>query len=284
MRSPSVFVEGRRSRACLKMRPLACLTAIIIAALSFGASQTFAQTPPTEAQIKRDLMNPGVIAIIMRGRGSFEKFVTNGAVVNEYYRSVTVRRKTDRPGVTLDVLGDVVYRLIGGRWVYRTMRLAGNTYGGMKNPTAADINQALAQVELSHFHPGSREVIEYESFKLMDAPNWEWHTPNSVSFYAIAVFRRIHSGKRYSNESRSPTYRDGFRWIDTVREVWRVRIYRENEKSPWVNAIQTTVGKLEIPDAKGGTMPRDFLIEQKQYPANEVERMPRATRTPLISE
>lgn len=67
------------------------------------------------------LMNPGVVEIIIRGKGAFEKFVENRAAVNEYYRSVTVRRKTEKAGVTVDVLGDVVYRLLGGRWVFRKM-------------------------------------------------------------------------------------------------------------------------------------------------------------------
>src|SRR4051812_3327372 len=47
-----------------------------------------AQSPPSEAQIKKDVMNPGVIAIIFRGQGSFDKYVSEGAVVNEYYRSI----------------------------------------------------------------------------------------------------------------------------------------------------------------------------------------------------
>lgn len=265
------------------LRRPTCVIASFIAAVAFSASHAFAQTPPSEAQIKRDLMNPGVIAIIVRGKGAFEKFVTDGAVVNEYYRSVTVRRKTDKPGVTLDVIGDVVYRRVGGRWVYRTMRLAGNQYSGIKNPTIADINQALSAMELRDF-PGSNDVIEYESVKLADAPNWEWHTPNSVSFHVVAVYRAINFGRRYSNVNSSPPHREGFRSIDRVREIWRVRIYREREESPWANGNLSRVGTLEIPDGKGGKIPRDYLLDRKEHAEQEIERMPRASKVPSITE
>ena len=56
---------------------------VLITILLAGAS-VLAQTPPSPAQIKKDLMNPGVVEIVIRGNGSFEKFVQNRAVVNEY--------------------------------------------------------------------------------------------------------------------------------------------------------------------------------------------------------
>src|ERR1043166_6414326 len=66
----------------------------VLLALTFSTIAR-AQTTPSEAQIRKDVMNPGVIEVIFRGSGSFDKFVSNGAVVNEYYRSITVRRKGD---------------------------------------------------------------------------------------------------------------------------------------------------------------------------------------------
>lgn len=254
------------------------LTMFLLVAAAFQAS---AQRPPSEAQIRKDVMNPGVIAIVFRGSGSYEKYVTNGAVVTEYYRSITVRRKTERAGVTLDVLGDVVYRLVGGRWVYRTMRLAANQYSGFKNPSVDDINQALENANYRSFH-GNGAVIEYESVVIAPAPNWEWHTPNSVSFYAIAVYRVLSNGKSYANGGAAQ-YRQGFETIDRVREVWRVRIYRKDEKSPWNNGTLTTVGQLEIPDGKGGAIERDYLIDRRQYPTGEVRQMPRADKVPLFT-
>jgi hypothetical protein len=263
----------------------------LIAAYSFVLSLIFiasvagqAQTPPSEAQIKKDVMNPGVIAIIFRGRGSFEKYVTNGAVVSEYYRAITVRRKTDKPGVTLDVIGDVVYRLVGNRWVYRTMRLSGNQYGGIKNPTLAEINQSLeGRAYDPYFHGNGQVIGEYESVRLADVPEWEWHTTNSVSFYAIAVYRIPNVGQSYSNAD-SPQTKPGVTIIDKVQEVWRMRIYRDDEKSPWRSATLTVVASLEIPGAKGEKIPRNKLLERKEYSDEEFKRMPRATRVPLLTQ
>lgn len=248
----------------------------------FCSISASAQTPPSEAQIRKDVMNPGVLQIIFRGRGSFEKYVTGGAVVNEYYRSITVRRKTDRPGVTVDVIGDVVYRLIGGRWVYRTMRLSGNQYSGLKNPTAAEINQALAAEEYQGFH-GNGAVVEYESVKLLDAPVWEWHSMKSVSFYVVAVYRAVSQGRRYDNADPS-TYKQGFETVERVQEVWRMRIYRQDEKSPWNGASLTVVTELEVPDGKGGKIPRNKLLERKLYPVEEVRQMARVTRVPSLTQ
>ncbi|HEY0429804.1 MAG TPA: hypothetical protein VGC76_18620 [Pyrinomonadaceae bacterium] len=253
------------------------LSLIFAAAISANA-----QKPPTEAQIKKDVMNPGVIAIIFRGGGSFEKYATNGAIVNEFYRSITVRRKTDRPGVTLDVLGDVVYRLIGGRWVYRTMRLSGNQYGGIKNPSVTEINQALQSARLDNF--GDNNVIgEYESLRLAPAPEWEWFTPNSVAFYAIAVYRAVNRGRQYQDE---PFYRApaGFDTIDYVQRVLRFRIYRKDENSPWNNATTLVVAALEIPDGKGGKIQRLKLLDRKDYREEEVKNMPRLSKVPLLGQ
>lgn len=244
-----------------------------------------AQSPPSEAQIRKDVMNPGVIAIVFRGRGSFEKFVTNGAVVNEYYRSITVRRKTDKPGITVDVIGDVVYRLIGGRWVYRTMRLAGNQYGGIKNPTVAQINEALAASEIREFNGDGNIIGEYESLNLADAPDWEWHTPNSVSFNVVAVYHVINPfGRSWADE---PDYQPpaGFKSVDKVAAIMRFRIYRKDEKSPWHGAFnRSVVLKQQMPNAAGEMIYRVRLLSRKDYRDEEIARMPRVTKIPLMTQ
>jgi hypothetical protein len=262
----------------------------LILAFNFVLSVVFitsisanAQKPPSEAQIRKDVMNPGVIAIIFRGGGSFEKYATNGAIVNEYYRAITVRRKTDKSGITLDVLGDVVYRIIGGRWVYRTMRLSGNQYGGIKNPTASEINQALQAARLNEFNANGNIIGEYESLKLAEVPNWEWHTPNSVSFYAIAIYWVVNSGRQYKN-APSRAVPQGYRTIDKVQAVLRLRIYRNDEKSAWSSVISTVVAPLEIPGAQGEMINRLVLLERKDYPIAEIGRMPRMSKNPLFTQ
>ncbi|CAN5865682.1 hypothetical protein BH20ACI4_BH20ACI4_25500 [soil metagenome] len=243
----------------------------------FGAAQIFAQ--PSDAQLKKVLTSPKTVSVTLGGAGKIEWSKTYKKYV--WTRNFTAKLKTDTAGEFLIVKGYAAYDVVGKRYVFRRTFTSSNSYEGKKNPTAADINQALANEDLKYFH-GNGSVIDYESVKIAPAPNWEWHTPNSVSFYAVAVFRRINFGTGYSN-ANSPQYRAGFRWIDTVREVWRVRIYRTDEKSPWSSGTLTVVGSLKITDGNGGMIPRDFLIDQKQFSESEIERMPRATKVPLFT-
>ena len=265
------------------MKKIILSCGFVLSLIFIASTAAKAQNPPSEAQIKKDVMNPGVIQIIFRGGGSYEKYVTGGAVVNEYYRAITVRRKTDKPGITLDVIGDVVYRLVGGRWVYRTMRLSGNQYGGIKNPTIADINQSMGNVRLSEFNSGGTVIGEYESLKLAGAPAWEWHTPNSVSFYAVAIYRVINRGRGYQDVTPYEAPR-GFVTVDRVQEVLRLRMYRKDEKSPWSSATTTVVAPLEIPDGKGGKIKRISLLDRRDYSDAEIENMPRMSKVPLFTE
>jgi hypothetical protein len=246
--------------------------------------RAFAQ--PSEAQIKKDLMNPGVIEIVIRGKGSFEKFVENRAVVNEYYRSVTVRRKSDKPGITIDVLGDVVYRLIGGRWVFRKMRLAGNTYGGIANPTVAELNKLVEKLTPNDVDNMSQDFIgEIESIKISPFPNWEWHSPNSVSFNVVLVHSYIYRGGAYTQTDKNESaYPDVF--VDRVERTMRWRIYRDSEKAAWKSMTWTKAGRIGdyMKNASGESVPMMKLLGRKKYSNAQVEAMPRPTRVPLITE
>ncbi len=258
----------------------------ILGFLVIFTAETFAQTPPSEAQIKKDLMNPGVIAIIIRGKGSFEKFVTNGAVVNEYYRSVTVRRKTDKPGVTLDVLGDVVYRLIGGRWVFRKFRLGANQYGGITNPTVAELNKLVEKMELRDVHNQWEYyfVGEIESLKISAFPRWEWHTPNSVSFNVVMVHSMIYNGGSYNGEASESASPDVF--VDRVERIQRWRIYRDDEKQPWKSATATDFGNIGelMRDENNKSIPKMKLLGRKKVSRAQADKMPSPTKVPLFTE
>lgn len=257
----------------------------VLMTILFACATVRAQTPPSEAQIKKDLMNPGVIAIIIRGKGSFEKFVENRAVVNEYYRSVTVRRKSDKPGITIDVLGDVVYRLIGGRWVYRKFRLAGNTYGGIANPTVAELNKLVEKLKPNNIDNMHMNFIgEIEGIKLSPFPNWEWHSPNSVSFNVVIVHSQIFSGGSYNGEASESAYPDVF--VDRVERIQRWRIYRDGEKLPWKNMTWTKAGRIGdyMKNDNGESVSMIKLLARKKFTAAQVDNMPRPTKVPLISE
>ncbi len=252
------------------------ITLSIAFVLAFCVS-ALAQTPPSEAQIRKDVMNPGVIAIIMRGQGSFTKFVENRAVVNEYYRSITVRRKSDKPGVTLDVIGDVVYRFIGGRWVFRKMRLAGNTYGGIANPTVIELNKLVEKLTPNDVDNSWQEFVgEIESIKIYSYPRWEWHTPNSVSFNIVMVLTQVLHG--------------GVTWEDVVvarvERIQRWRIYCDGDGQPWKSMTWTKKGsKGDTMRAENNELIEMFkILDSKKMKREQSDKMPRPAKVPPFTE
>jgi hypothetical protein len=259
--------------------------------LSLLLTTTFclAATPPSDDQIRKDLQNPGVIEIIMRGKGSLERFMEAGAYVDEYFRGVTVRRAGDQPGVTVDVKGDAVYRLIGDHYVFRKMRLAGNAYVGLVNPGTAEINALLGRLnpDVVGF---SQAVGEIESLRLAPNPNWEWHKPTSVSFNIVMVYSRVYTGGSYSGQAgeEQPTprvYKDNAEHVlvDKVEHLGRFRLYRDAEGLPWKNLSQTmfSINTL-VKDGNGQSVRPMKLLERRPATMNEVRKIGRATRFPAI--
>lgn len=240
---------------------------------------------PTEEQIRKDLAAPGVIEIIIRGKGTLERLEENNAWVDEYYRSVTVRRETDKPGVTVDVKGDAVYRLVNGHFVFRKLRLGGNTYGGIANPTLAEINalvRTLNPPDIDRMF--SLMVGEMESIRLAAEPRWEWHSPKSVSFDVVQVYSLVYNGGSYdgiSQELPSP----GKAFVDRVQRIERWRIYRDSESGPWVrlSASGHRVGTM-IPIKGGPSLRAVSLLGRTATTPAAAQSMPRPTRVPLLTE
>ncbi|MEP6901593.1 MAG: hypothetical protein ABJA66_07575 [Actinomycetota bacterium] len=252
-----------------------------LAAILFGlsASQIFAQ--PSNAQLKKQLSSAGTVSITLGDPGRIEWSSTYKKYV--WTRNFTVKLKGDEPGVFLIVKGYAAYDVMGGRYVYWRTFTSSNSYEGKANPTISEINQALEKADQTEFNPGLKIIGEFESLKLAEAPNWEWHTPNSVSFYAIAVFWMTNSYLNFEGAPNQPLP-TGFGAIDKVQKVMRLRIYRKDEKSPWNSAVSTVVGPLQIPDAKGRMIDRFKLLERKNYRYGEIEKMPRMTKVPILTQ
>ena len=258
-----------------------CILSLAFLVLVLNAGESFAQ--PTNAQLKKVLTSPKTVSVTLGSPGKIEWSSTYKKYV--WSRNFTAKLKTDTPGEFLIVKGYASYDVMGGRYVFWRTFTSSNSYEGKKNPTVAEINQALQSVkseELRYFHGNGAVVGEYESLKLAAVPDWEWHTPRSVSFYAIAVYRVINYGEGYSRAPYNPAA--GFRPVDRVQEVWRLRLYREDEKSPWNGVHNGVVGSLQIPGANGVMIDRKILLERKEYRAEEAERMPRATKVPVMTQ
>ena len=244
--------------------------------LVLNAGESFAQ--PSNAQLKKVLTSPRTVSVTLDGPGKIEWSSTYKKYV--WSRYFTAKLRTDAPGELLIVKGYASYDVMGGRYVFWRTFTSSNSYEGKKNVTVAEINQALETAELSNFNHNRTVIGEYETMKLAAAPDWEWHTLNSVSFNVVAVFRRDALG-RYGNEAYySPPA--GFRAVDRVEAFLRIRLYRDGAKLLWRgvyvgSSIPTFVGS-------NSTEERVKLLERKEYPEAQFNQMARMNKIPLLTQ
>lgn len=256
-----------------------CFLKLIGAALffaAFGAIQIFAQ--PSEAQLKKVLTSPKTISVTLGDVGTVEWSKTYKKYI--WTRDFTAKLKTETPGEFLIVKGYAAYDVIGRRYVFWRTFTSSNEYAGKKNPSAAEINQALENAMFSDFTMGNVIIGEYESLRLADNPDWEWHAPNSVSFTVVVVFNAVNSGASYGDEPQYQ-YKQGFKAIDKIEAYRRVRIYRNSASEPWNNAgVSRNIPSLE---SKYRTRTVEKLLDRRVLPEAEVERMAKMSKIPLLS-
>ena len=250
-------------------------TILCLIFFAFVAIPSFAQ--PSAAQVKKQLTGAKTVSVTLGETGAIEWSSTYKKYI--WTRNFTAKLKTETAGEFLIVKGYAAYDVMGGRYVFWRTFTSGNSYEGKKNPTVAEINQALETAELRDFNYNGKVIGEYESMKIADEPDWEWHTPDSVSFNVIAVFYLTDKG-RYDREAwYSPP--SGFKAVDQVESVLRIRLYRDGAKLPWrgvhvSNRIPTSAGANTIAE-------RIKLLKRKEYPENQFTQMPKMTRVPLLT-
>ena len=213
--------------------------------MALAAPMVFAQ--PTDAQIRHDLMNPGVLEIRFTQKpGTLQR--NSDTKVNEFVRGVEVLRTTDVPGVRLLVAGDAVYQQYPSGFRYWKFRALENRYDGIPNPTEAEIVEILRK-DPAKMYGGAANVVlaPAEPPKLAAQPEWTWHTPNSVSFVMT-----VHERRRVS-----------YTEVETAEQDYEIRLYRSAIGQPWMNFIGS-------PKAGPG---HRRPIEKKTYSRSEVAAM-----------
>lgn len=180
-------------------------------------ANAFAQ--PTDAQIKKQITGPLTVSVALGAPGKIEWSKTYKKYV--WSRNFTSKLKTDEPGVFLLVGGYASYDVMGGQYVFWRTFTSSNSYEGLPNPTAADVQALIArfgQKELMRDYWYNNVVGKVESIGLADEPKYEWHTPNSMSFNIVAVY--THKKNEIGGKERGA-------------RTFRIRLYRDSTKAEW---------------------------------------------------
>ncbi len=254
------------------------ITTIIAVTLIFSAN-AFAQ--PTDAQIKKSISGPKTVSVTLGGSGTREWSSTYSKYM--WTRNFTAKVKTDTAGEFIIVKGYAAYDLIGGKYVYWRTFTSSNSFEGKKNPTVSEINDVLETTQIIEFDRTNSIIGDFESFKISDDPMWEWHSPTSVSFNVYTVFNVVYRGGSYGGEA-TQNLSAGQTIVDKVEAIWRIRLYRADEKSPWNKVFPRRYGmNTKIPNSKNEMIHPQKLLERKSYPSNQVQQMARISKVPSLN-
>ena len=197
--------------------------------LVLNAGVIFAQ--PSDAQLKKQLTAAKTVSVTLGKPGKIEWSKTYKKYV--WTRSFTAKLKTDEPGIFLLVTGYASYDVMGGRYVYWRTFTSSNSYDGMPNPTAGDVQALIRKFGVKEFMRDywyNLVVGKVESIGLSDEPKYEWHTPNSVSFNIVAVY--THKTNEIGGRERGA-------------RTFRIRLYRDTTKAEW-KSLNTTDKEWKI--------------------------------------
>ncbi len=197
---------------------IATLSLVLI--FSFSA---FAQ--PTDAQIKRDLTGAKTVTITLGKSGTVEWSSTYKNYL--WTRNFTAKVKTDEPDIFIIVTGYAAYDVVGNRYIFWKSFVTSNSYEGIADPTGADVQALIRKFALQQFmgnYHFNHVIGKVEVIELAAEPQFEWHTPNSVSFNVQAVYleRTNDIGGR-----------------EKVARTFRIRLYRDNLKAEWKYLMST---------------------------------------------
>ena len=180
---------------------------------------------PTDAQTKKDLTGAKTVSVALGKPGKIEWSKTYKKYV--WTRSFTAKLTTDEPGIFVIVKGYASYDVMAGRYVYWRSFTTSNSYEGIPDPTASDVQALITKFGAEQFignYDFNHVVGKIESIGLAAEPKFQWHTPNSVSFNIVAVYT-----KRTNDVGGR----------ERIARTYEIRLYRDNVKAAWKNLIST---------------------------------------------
>jgi hypothetical protein len=206
--------------------PLVGLLLAVVVLLGAGFA-TAVSAQPTDAELKKQLTHARTVSVTLGKPGTREWSSTYKKYV--WSQHFTAKLKTEDPEVFVIVKGYASYDIIGGRYVFWRTFTTSNSYEGIPDPTAAEVQALLNKFGLEKFmgqYYFNHVIGKVESFVLADDPKYEWHTPNSVSFNMIAIYTER------TNDIGGK---------ERIARTLRIRLYRDNTKAEWKSLLSSDV-------------------------------------------
>jgi hypothetical protein len=192
----------------------------VIATAIVGVAQ------PSEAQIKKDISGERTISITFGKPGSRTWDTSSQKWI--WTRDYTIKSKTEDPAVTHISTGYAAYNANGAAYTFWRVFPNSSRFEGIPNPTAQEIQALIdkftVQEIFGSFNYGN-VVGKIESFGPPADPKFDWHTMNSVSFDLVGV---------YTQKT------NGIGGTERGQRTFRIRLYRDDRKSPWKKFLTTS--------------------------------------------
>jgi len=185
--------------------------------------------PPTDEQIVEKIKNGGAISVKLGPKQGHKQWNADYGTW-EYVRGVEVIRDyPKKKGVTIKIVGDMVYQIYGSDFKYWKFRVISNEYLGMDVPASEEILKVI-KTDMSKFVSSywyNRIIGNIKSFYIADVPQFKWHTSNSLSLNMVAEYRAKVSDIE----------------LQDIVQTYNVRLYRDADNKPWKNFISTARNK-----------------------------------------
>src|SRR5688572_17050434 len=153
-------------------RPRVAILAGIVLMLGVGfVGEVSGQ--PTDAEIKKNLTHARTVSVELGKPGKMEWSRTYTKYV--WTRNFTAKLKTDEPGIFVIVKGYASYDVMGGRYVFWRTFTTSNSYEGIPDPTAADLQALISKFGLEQFmgqYHFNHVIGKVESIGLATEPNY----------------------------------------------------------------------------------------------------------------
>ncbi|MCP5007147.1 MAG: hypothetical protein GY941_24875 [Planctomycetes bacterium] len=162
----------------------------------------------------------------------------------------------------------MVYDIIDGKFIFSRFRVGYNSYLGIPNPRESDIKSFLDKYGAKKLVGNAfyNNIVSEVRYKIAEEPRWEWHTPKSVSFNVVGTFDML------SRVGKA---------VEKVDQTFRVRLYGDKIKTPWVNMMTTPKEKKILSSRKVSSEEYARLKREKSLGMIESKRKAEAALAAL---